>query len=211
MPDYPKQRQTSTARRALCLAAFALLCCALLQGCGGSAAPPKAELESEDQDYVLWAYGEKALQLFLKSSNDLNAFDGRAHTLQLCVYQFDKRDAFDSLKGTPQGINSLLQCSPFDKSVKSATRIFMQPGETAIYTLDRAEGALFAGVVCGYFESAPEQSAKLWQIPFSQRQTGFLFWKSTLYSAGRLALDLHLGAHAMAENVEQERKQGAEK
>jgi type VI secretion system VasD/TssJ family lipoprotein len=199
MPAYPKRRPVSTALRACLLLAPALLCCVLLSACA-SAPPPKAALESEDPDNVLWGYGEKALQLRFGAARDLNAFENKAHTLQVCVYQLDKRDAFDLLRGTPEGISSLLQCAPFDKSVKNATRIFLQPGETATHTLDRAEGALFVGVVCGYFVSTPEQSAKLWQIPPSETQTGFLFWKSTLYRAGKLALDLHLGAHAMAED-----------
>jgi type VI secretion system VasD/TssJ family lipoprotein len=196
----------STARRACLLLAPALLCCVLLSACA-SAPPPKAALESEDPDNVLWGYGEKALQLRFRAAKDLNAFENKAHTLQVCVYQLDKRDAFDLLKGTPEGIGSLLQCAPFDKSVKSATRIFLQPGETAAHSLDRAEGALFVGVVCGYFASTPEQSAKLWQIPLSETQTGLLFWKSTLYSAGRLALELYLGANAMAEDNEREQAQ----
>ncbi|MDR1360531.1 MAG: type VI secretion system lipoprotein TssJ [Deltaproteobacteria bacterium] len=206
---YPKGHPLSILQRALSLTA--LLCGLLLAGCAGSAPPPKAALESEDPDNVLWSYGEKALRLRISAAGDLNAFEDKAHTLQLCVYQLDKRDAFDLSKGTSEGIASMLQCTAFDKSVKSATRIFLQPGETAEHSLDRAEGALFVGVVCGYFESTPEQSARLWQIPLKERQTGFLFWGSTLYSAGRLYLDLHLGAHALAEDAgrEQEQTRGA--
>lgn len=188
----------------------AALSCGLLPGCG-SAPPPKPMLESEDPDSVLWSYGEKALQLHLNAARDLNSFDGKAHTLQICVYQLDKRDAFDLQKGTADGISSLLQCSAFDKSVKSTTRIFLQPEETANYDLDRAEGALFVGIVCGYFESSPEQSARLWRIPLSSTQSGFLFWKSTLYSAGRLVLSLHLAAHALEEDSEREKTEGQEK
>jgi type VI secretion system VasD/TssJ family lipoprotein len=188
-------------RRALSLFLPAILCCALLAGCGGASAP-KPALESEDPGNVLWSYGEKAIRLRLNAAKDLNTFDGKAHTLQLCVYQLDKRDAFDLQKADQDGINSLLRCAAFDKSVKSATRIFLQPDETAVYSLDRAEGATFVGVACGYFDSTPEQSARLWQIPLASTQSGFLFWKSTLYSAGGLDLSLHLSAKALEENSE---------
>jgi type VI secretion system VasD/TssJ family lipoprotein len=192
-------------RRALSLLLPALLCCGLLAGCGSAPLPPKPLPESEDPDNVLWPYGEKALRLRLDAARDLNFFDGKAHTLQLCVYQLDKRDAFDLHRKTQDGINSMLQCAVFDQSVKSATRIFLQPDETAAHTLDRAEGALFVGVVCGFFDSTPAQSARLWRIPLTTTQSGFLFWKSTLYSAGGLSLALHLGAQALEEDSDREK------
>ncbi|MDR2800405.1 MAG: type VI secretion lipoprotein TssJ [Desulfovibrio sp.] len=188
-----------SAGHAFSLLLTALLSLGLAAGCG-SAPPPKPALESEDPGAVLWSYGEKALHLRLSAARDLNSFEDKAHTLQLCVYQLDKRDAFDLLKNSQDGIGNLLRCSPFDPSVKGMTRIFLQPGETAAYDLDRAEGALFVGVVCGYFESTPEQSARLWQIPLNHTQSGHLFWKSTVYSAGGLILALHLNAHALQED-----------
>jgi type VI secretion system VasD/TssJ family lipoprotein len=186
-----------------------LLLCLLAAGCGASS-PPKPALESEDPDSVLWAFGEKSLRLRLNAAKDLNSFEGRAHTLQLCVYQLDQRDAFDLKKNDQDGIDNMLQCAAFDKSVKSAARIFLQPGETALYILDRAEGARFAGIVCGYFEADPERSAKLWQIPLSEERVGFI-WKTTLYSAGDLVLWLHLGDHAMEEDKTREKTQNQEK
>jgi type VI secretion system VasD/TssJ family lipoprotein len=201
MQAYTKHRPVSipALRRALALLLAGLLSAGFLAGCG-SAPPPKPALQSEDPDAVVWAYGEKALQLRLSAARDLNSFEDKAHTLQLCVYQLDKRDAFDLLKDTQDGINTLLHCSAFDKSVKGATRIFLQPGETAMYTLDRAEGTLFLSVVCGFFDSTPAQSARLWPIPPKETQSGHLFWKSTVYSAGGLALSLHLNAHALEED-----------
>ncbi|MDR1777097.1 MAG: type VI secretion system lipoprotein TssJ [Desulfovibrio sp.] len=171
-----------------------------LAACGGSAKAPKPTPESEDPDNVLWGFGDKAIHVNLSADRDLNAFDGRPHSLQLCVYQLAERDAFDRLAGDADGAQTLLQCASFDNSVKSATRIFIQPGENAVHSLNRAEGALLVGVACGFFESTPEQSVKLWQIPLKKKEEGYLLWKSILYSAGGLDLDLHLSAHAMAEN-----------
>jgi type VI secretion system VasD/TssJ family lipoprotein len=215
MATYTKLRGLSTtpssARAAtklklkflLLAAAFVL---AGLQGCGGgSAQPPRPSAESEDPDNVLWGFADKGVRLELSSSKDLNAYEGKAHSLLICVYQLDKRDAFDPLAGTQDGIDTLLQCAPFDKSVKSSVRIFIQPGENAVHTLDRAEGARFVGIVCGFYESTPDQSVRLLQIQPKKTESGHLFWKSTIYSAGTLALSLHLGANAVAEkNVGQQ-------
>jgi type VI secretion system VasD/TssJ family lipoprotein len=197
------------ALRASALFWLILALCLLAAGCGSSS-PPKPALESEDQDNVIWAFGGKSLRLRLNAAKDLNTFEGRAHTLQLCVYQLDQRDAFDLKKSDQEGIEGMLQCAAFDKSVKSATRIFLQPGETALHILDRAEGARFAGVVCGYFEADPERAAKLWTIPYKEERVGLL-WKTTLYSAGDLVLWLHLAGHAMEEDQTREKTQCEEK
>jgi type VI secretion system VasD/TssJ family lipoprotein len=180
---------------------LAMLLCVAFSACG-SGPPPRPTPQSEDPGNVLWGHGEKAVTLRLQAAGDVNAFEGRPHTIQLCVYQLDKQNAFDQMKGTQDGIDVLLQCAAFDTSVKSATRFFLQPSEMATYTLDRAEEAHFVGVACGYFDSTPAQSARLWQIPLNREQSGHLFWKTTLYSAGDLDLRLHLSAHALEENSE---------
>jgi type VI secretion system VasD/TssJ family lipoprotein len=177
-----------------------MLVLAGLQGCGGgSAQPPRPSAESEDPDNVLWGFADKAVRLELSASKDLNAYEGKAHSLLICVYQLDKRDAFDPLAGTQDGLQTLLQCAPFDKSVKSSVRIFLQPGENAVHSLDRAEGAQFVGIACGFYESTPAQSVRLRQLQPKQTESGHLFWKSTIYSAGTLDLSLHLSANAVAE------------
>ncbi|MDR0826963.1 MAG: type VI secretion system lipoprotein TssJ [Desulfovibrio sp.] len=166
-------------------------------GCGSKNPDPKPQKESETPDNVLWTYASKALSFHFSAAKDLNAFDNKAHSLQLCIYQLDKREAFEALAGTDDGKNSLLQCAAFDKSVKASARVFVQPGEDAVHTLDRAEGTQFVGIAGGYFESTPQQSVKLWEIAPKSTVSGSLFWKSTTYSAGSLALSLHLSAHAL--------------
>ncbi|MDR2669156.1 MAG: type VI secretion system lipoprotein TssJ [Desulfovibrio sp.] len=178
----------------------AMLSLAGLQGCGGgSAQPPRPSAESEDPDNVLWGFADKGVRLELSASKDLNAYEDKAHSLLICVYQLDKRDAFDPLAGTQDGLETLLQCAPFDKSVKSSVRIFLQPGENAVHSLDRAEGAQFVGIACGFYESTPARSVRLLQIQPKKTESGHLFWKSTIYSAGTLDISLHLGANAVAE------------
>ncbi|MDR2055479.1 MAG: type VI secretion system lipoprotein TssJ [Desulfovibrio sp.] len=181
---------------------LAMLLCAAVSACGGGGPPPKPTPQSEDPTNVLWGYGEKAITLRFQAAKDVNTFEDKPHTIQLCVYQLDEQNAFNQTRGTQDGISALLQCTAFDKTVKSVTRFFLQPSEMAAYTLDRAEGALFVGIVCGYFDSTPEQSAKLWQIPLSQEQSGHLFWKKNIYSAGGLDLRLHLSARALEEDNE---------
>ncbi|MDR2604528.1 MAG: type VI secretion system lipoprotein TssJ [Desulfovibrio sp.] len=206
MAAYTKLRILSTAPPLVPAATtlkFALLAAMLalagLQGCGGSAQPPRPSAESEDPDNVLWGFADKGVRLELSASKDLNAYESKAHSLLICVYQLDKRDAFDPLAGTQDGLETLLQCAPFDKSVKSSVRIFLQPGENAVHALDRAEGAQFVGIACGFYESTPAQSVRLFQIQPKKTESGHLFWKSTIYSAGALDLSLHLGANAVAE------------
>jgi type VI secretion system VasD/TssJ family lipoprotein len=196
-PVPPLSRAASGLRLALFAALLAL---AGVQGCGGGAAqPPKPSTQAESPDNVLWEFGSKALHLDLTAAKDLNSYESRAHSLQICIYQLDKRDAYDPLAGTQDGLDTLLQCSAFDKSVKSAVRIFIQPGENAVHTLDRAEGAQFVAVVCGYFQSTPEGSALIRQIPPKTTESGSLFWKSTIYGPGTLDLSLQLGANAMTD------------
>lgn len=127
-------------------------------------------------------------------------YESKAHSLQLCVYQLDKPDAFLDLAKTQEGVTTLLKADAFDKSVKNVVRLFVQPLEDAVYELDRAENATFVGIVCGYFDAAPENAAQVWEIKPQAVTSGRLFWKSTTYSAGALDLSLRLAARAMTED-----------
>ncbi|MDL2216845.1 type VI secretion system lipoprotein TssJ [Desulfovibrio sp. OttesenSCG-928-M14] len=181
------------------LALFALAVALPLAAC--SSTQPKASLESEDPDLVLWPDEEKAVRLQFKSDRDLNLYDSKPHSIQVCVYQLDDKKAFLEQSKTPEGIATLLKAEAFDKSVKSVTRLFIQPLEDAVFELDRAEDATFVGIVSGYFDSTPANSAKLWQIKLKETRSGHLFWASTIYSAGTLELALRLTAKAMTGTV----------
>ena len=177
---------------------FLLLTCLLAAGCG-AAEPPKPTLEAEDPALVLWPKAEKAVTLKVRATRDLNMFDSKAHSIQVCVYQLASGDAFLELAKTPEGIAKLLQATAFDDSVKSVMRFFVQPFEEVFLQLDRAANATFIGVVSGFFDATPENSAKLWEIKPKETTSGMLFWKSTIYSAGSIELSLRLGDHAMQE------------
>lgn len=190
----------SAARRAArCL--LAVFFCAALVACGASAPPPPPphSLVAEEPGLVLWPRAEKAVRLRLSADRDLNMYGSKAHSLQICVYQLDKPDAFLDLAKTQEGVTTLLKAEAFDKSVKNVVRLFVQPLEDAVYELDRAESATFVGIVCGYFDAAPENASGVWEIKPQTATSGHLFWKTTTYSAGTLDLALRLAARAMTE------------
>jgi len=176
---------------------FFALICVLITAC--ASAPPKPALQSEDPDLVLWPRAEQAIRLRISADRDLNIYESKAHSIQLCVYQLDKPDDFLKLAKTQDGIAQLLKAEPFDKSVKDVARLFLQPFEEAALALDRAENATFVGIVCGYFDSTPENSAKVWEIKLRVAKSG-AFFKTTVYSAGTLDLALRLTARAMVED-----------
>jgi type VI secretion system VasD/TssJ family lipoprotein len=205
---YANDAGLSTAGSSRNAAARLLLCCLLClsgicAGCGDKS-PQKPTLVADSPDNVLWPFGSKAITLRISADRDLNSFQDKPHSLQLCVYQLDGRESFDRL-ATPDGIDTLLQCGAFDRSVKSSTRIFLQPEEDAVHVLNRAEGASIVAVTCGFFETSPERSTRVWAIPPKVTTSGMLFWKSTTYSAGTLNLDLHLSAHALEEDISRDR------
>ena len=197
---------SAAGRAARCL--FAAFFCAALAACGASAPPPPPpqSLVAEEPGLVLWPRAEKAVRLRLSADRNLNIYGSKAHSLQICVYQLDKPDAFLDLAKTQEGVTTLLKAESFDPSVKNVVRLFVQPLEDAVYELDRAESATFVGIVCGYFDAAPENVTGVWEIKPQTATSGHLFWKTTSYSAGTLDLSLRLSAHTMTESGDKARE-----
>ncbi len=171
--------------------------CLLLAACGSST-PPQPSKIAEDPELVLWPRGNKAISLNLVADKDLNSYNSRAHSLQICVYQMSKSDPFLELTKTSEGIQKLLQAKPFDDSIKGVTRVFIQPQETSSIALDRVAEAKFIGIVCGYFDGNPNKLAKAWEISPKESREGFIF-KSSTYSAGTIEINLRLEANGMEE------------
>jgi len=172
--------------------------------------PPKPALQSEDPSLLIWPRAEQAIRLRLSTDRDLNSYGSKAHSIQLCVYQLDQAEAFLKLAKTQEGITTLLQAEAFDKSVKDVVRLFLQPLEESAVALDRAENATFVGIVSGYFDSTPENSANVWEIKPQSSRSG-VFFKTTIYSAGTLDLALRLTARAMVEDSGQDPGKGGGK
>jgi len=112
-----------------------------------------------------YLYEEGAINLRLKSAPDVNLYDGKAHTLLLCVYQLRDPNAFNQLFDEEDGISKLLECSRFDPSVMSSKRIVVQPGEESAKILDRSEGTKYVGIVAGYFQMEKKNIMRLMQVP----------------------------------------------
>ena len=165
----------------------------LIAGCGGKSEDKLPPGQAHTEEAVPWPHADDGLVLEIRASKDLNLFEGKPHTALLCVYQLEKQDAFKTLVDQEGGISRLLQCSAFDPTVKMTTRIFLQPGESAVHTLDRAEGARFVAVVAGYFSPSAGRRFGLWHMAVDQETSG-IFWKTTVYSAGVTRLHLHLDA-----------------
>ena len=206
---YTKTLPLSTADQKPCniyiaILMLLLLACLLVTGCG-AAEPPKPTLEAEDPALVIWPRAKKAIALHVSATRDLNMYDAKAHSIQVCVYQLEKGDAFLELAKTQEGIAKLLQATPFDDSVKNVMRFFVQPYEEVFLELDRAESATFVGIVGGFFDATPENSARLWEIKPKETDSGMLFWKSTIYSAGNIDIFLRLTGHAMQEAQPQDK------
>gem|GEM_PF-1399653 len=191
-----KSSGRSTARFAWGL--LAALMGAFLAACSASE-PARPTLISDDPSLVLWPRAEKGVRLRFRADRDLNAYDGRAHSLQVLVYQMDKPGAFIERAKTWEGLMTLFQAEPFDPSVKNVARLFIQPFETAFFEMDRVEDAKYIGIACGYFEAVPEKSAKVWEIKPQTEKTGILFKSKVMYSAGTFDLALRLTADAMLE------------
>ncbi|NOZ68393.1 MAG: type VI secretion system lipoprotein TssJ [Deferribacteres bacterium] len=130
-------------------------------------------------------YKQDAITLHLKSSNDLNLYNGKAHTLLLCVYQLKDPNAFNQLLDERDGLPRLLECRRFDPSVTGSRRLIINPGREITRTLDRAEGTKYVGVAAGYYKMEPDSMVRLYQIPVN------MFTKSLK----ELKIRLFLGPH----------------
>ena len=195
-------------------AAFAMLFCG---GCGTSQTLPPPEPDSSpkagkdapkpannQEPYTLgevkWSFWPDGVSLRIKSGTRLNEFEGKSHTVSVCVYQLSNANIFQNLSKQKDGVITLLNCKSFDKSVASFNRAIVEPGKTVDLVLDRAEGAQFVGLAAGYFELKPDKSVKLVEIPVDVVEKG-VFTTDTYRRPAPLNLDLLLGPQYI-ENVE---------
>lgn len=112
-----------------------------------------------------FTYDADAISLKLKSSEDLNLHQDKAHTLLLCVYQLKDPNTFKQMADEDAGISKLLGCSRFDQSVISSKRLVIQPNEEMTKALDRAEGTKYVGIVAGYYNMKKKSMVILEEIP----------------------------------------------
>lgn len=134
-----------------------------------------------------YGFAKEAIAINIESDRQLNMYQGRPHTLAICVYQLRDPNAFNQLTDSKEGISKLMECSPFDASVVNDKMLFVQPGQKLTSVLDRAEGARYVGIVAGYFVQEKDKVIRLLQIPVSGQEVE------------TLTIDLHLGPQRIKE------------
>lgn len=140
-----------------------------------------------------WAYEKEAVMLRIVSDSQLNLYSGKPHTLHLCVFQLKDPNQFNQLSGDEQGLYTLLECGLFDESVSTSKRLIIQPGKDLTFTLDRADGAKYIGVVAGYNTLDGKRMTKLYDIPVVEKKKGF-FIRKKYSTPDHLNIDLSLGS-----------------
>ncbi len=153
-----------------------LACAVLLSSC--SSAP------SRPPEYT---YQKEAITITLRADPQLNLYQGSPHTLVLCTYQLKDPNAFNQLVDERDGLPKLLECGRFDGSVAYTKRLVVQPGQLAVETLDRAEGAKYISVVAGYYSLQKATVVRLYQFPVTAKSS----------TPGNLAIELYLGPQAI--------------
>jgi type VI secretion system VasD/TssJ family lipoprotein len=166
------------------VALFVLTAPLLLVSCGAKqpAVVPKVE----------FAYQRGAVLLHLKADPQLNLYQGSPHTLSLCIYQLMDPNGFNQLAADQNGLYKLLECSRFDGTVATATRLDVQPGQDSSQVLDRAEGAEYVGVIGGYFALDRDKIVRLFKVPIVDVKIGW-FFPDIIKKPGVLKMDLLLG------------------
>lgn len=173
---------------------FGLFLSFVLSGCGGST-PPQENLNAEGlpRDKPNWTYQPDGFNLRVKADPLLNLYDNMGHTAVLCVYQLSDPNKFNSTAKSSAGIVKLLDCTKaFDASAVTFEKIIVQPGEDKVFTLPRAEKALFVGVVTGFYDLDPTRCSRVFKYPVISQDEGFLS-KDIVRTPGKLVVNLLLG------------------
>jgi type VI secretion system VasD/TssJ family lipoprotein len=192
------------ATRAASLLAL-LLAVLLPAACGGngknkpdpSKVPATKPAPAESPDKVHWTYEPDAIELIIYADENMNTYNGYAHTTMLCIYQMKKPGAFKQLASSEAGVRKLLECSGFDPSVAHFEKIFVQPNQNSTRSMARAEKAKHVGLVAGYYDLKPEGVTRMYDIPLHKEETGMLWWSKDNYTPGKLSMKLLLGPHSI--------------
>lgn len=145
-------------------------------------------------------YDRDSIVLNIVADKNLNLYEDMAHTLWVCVYQFDSRRVFDRLADQEEGLMQLLSCKLFDDSIVKAESITVYPGREETVTLDRAEDTEYIGIVAGYQLINRERMARLVRVPVFVKQTG-LFRKKKQTRLGRTYVDIEFGPEQIEETA----------
>lgn len=143
---------------------------------------------SRNVDTAGWGYEKEAVRVQLKGDPLLNLYQGRPHTLVVCVYNLKELNGFNTLADSKGGLPALLECNRFDPGVAYAKRLIVQPGMDTREALDRSEGTRYVGLVAGYYSLHKATSIRVFQIP-----------TSVFNNPKKLDITLHMGPEGIRE------------
>ena len=139
-----------------------------------------------------WKMQKEGITLNIKADNKLNVSKGKAYTLYLVIYQLINPNSFNQLCEDQDGLAKLLESKVFDTSVATVKSMVIYPGSDMTYRMDRAEGAMYVGIVAGYNVMARERMIRLFDVPVYVKFTNILKLSRKLVPAP-LDINLTLG------------------
>lgn len=180
---------------------IALLLAMLLCACAS-----KQELTIEPD---AWTFEEQALVVAIQPAPALNVHNGRAHALNVGIFQMADPNPFIGLAETRTGALALLSGGKAaDASILDFQRVTVQPGEKNFVTLSRPETAQYVGVIFGYYDMTPATAVRLMAYPVIAKPRGFIT-RSLVFlqliadeseaKPGRLWVRVHLGPEGLLE------------
>lgn len=142
-------------KRIICLL-IPVICILIFSSCSSKKAPPPKPQ---------WLYEKDAVTLRFKADKILNMYDGLPHTLMVCVYQLQDDAVIEQLSTNEDGIYQLLDCEPFDSSIRNAKRLIIHPGQDLTFIMDRLAGTRKIGFVAGYAKLEKGRIIRVADIP----------------------------------------------
>lgn len=142
-----------------------------------------------------WRYEKGAIQISFEADTRLNQYNDMPHTLQLCVYQLKDPNGFNQLTESDDGLYDLLECTMFDASVTNFRRLIIRPGQSLSFTMDRAEGAKYIGVVAGYADIHKDRITRLIDIPVIIVDEGGVFKRRKVAKPKTINVNFRLGPY----------------
>lgn len=169
---------------------------ALLTGCAAA----NSAMGGNDKKTALaeakWVFAKGSIMLDLSTDKRLNDYAGEAHTTILGVYQLSDAAPFQKLMSDVTSASKTLVTGKVGPEVIHFTRYVVEPGKHILLKIDRAQDAKYVGINIGYFEPDAAGSLRLFEIPLTVSNTG---WISSTYSASPaiLLLRIQLGTDSI--------------
>jgi predicted component of type VI protein secretion system len=141
-------------------------------------------------------FEEGAVLVSMKAGARLNTYDGSPHAVLACMYQLPENEPFERLMQDETGLRTLLKCDVILPGLPAPKQFIVQPGQEVEYKLNRFEGTRFVGIVIGFHSLTSESSARLFEIPVLQVNTGDP-GHPVLFRLDKLHIQLTLGSQGI--------------